>query len=71
MVLRLSSDAHAALPPPAWAVNSHFPVFLHNESRKTGNCSFTATLVGGIPDFLVFSAQSGGKLAIAALPPLS
>ncbi|XXG58472.1 hypothetical protein AAC387_Pa04g0785 [Persea americana] len=54
MVLRLSSDAHAALPPPAWAVNSHFPVFLQNESRKTGNCSFTATLVGGIPDFLVF-----------------
>ena len=53
-VLRLYSDARAALPLLEWAVNSHFPVFLHSEGRKTGNCSFTATLTGGKVDFPVF-----------------
>ncbi|XXG58461.1 hypothetical protein AAC387_Pa04g0774 [Persea americana] len=70
-VLRLSSDAHAALPPPAWAVNSHFPVFLHNERRKTGNCSFTAALVGGKPEFIVFlrsERRKTGNCSFTAAP---
>ena len=52
--LRLQSDSHAALALHARAVNSHFPVFLHYERRKTGNCSFTAALTGGKLDFPVF-----------------
>ncbi|XXG73908.1 hypothetical protein AAC387_Pa07g2754 [Persea americana] len=52
--LRLQSDSHAALPLHARAVNSHFPVFLHYERRKTGSCSFTAALVGGKLDFPAF-----------------
>ncbi|XXG60056.1 hypothetical protein AAC387_Pa04g2045 [Persea americana] len=53
-VLRRYSDTHTELPLPAWAVNSHYPVFLHYERNKGGNCSFTAALVGGILDFPVF-----------------
>ncbi|XXG75421.1 hypothetical protein AAC387_Pa07g3935 [Persea americana] len=51
---RLHSDTHAALPPLAWAVNSHFPIFLHWERRKSGSCSFTAALIGGKVAFPVF-----------------
>ena len=54
---RLHSDTHAALPPLAWAVNSHFPVFLHWERRKSGSCSFTAAFMGG-------------KAAFSSFPPL-
>ena len=43
--------AIAALPPLVWAANSHFPVFLHCERRKAGNCSFTAAKIGGKVDF--------------------
>ena len=53
-VLRLYSDTHAALPPLAWAVKSHFPVFLDCERRNTGSCCFTATFIDGKLDFLVF-----------------
>ena len=53
-VSRLYSDTHAALPPLASAVNWRFPVFLYSERRKTGNCSFTAALVGGKVGFPVF-----------------
>ena len=52
--LRLYSDTRAALPPLAWEVDPHFPVFLHYERRKTGSCSFTAALIGGKVDFPVF-----------------
>ena len=52
--MRLYSDPHAALPPLAWAANSHFPAFLHYERRKTGRCSFTAALIGGKMDFPAF-----------------
>ena len=52
--LRLYSDTRAALPPLAWEVDPHFPVFLHYERRKTGSCSFTAALIGGKLDFPVF-----------------
>ncbi|XXG82002.1 hypothetical protein AAC387_Pa10g0025 [Persea americana] len=55
--LRLHSDTHAALPLLAWAVNSHFPVFLHSESTKSGSCSFTAP-------------PTGGKTAFFSFPPL-
>ena len=48
-VLRLYSDTHAALPPLASAVNWRFPVFLHSERRKTGNCTYAAgTCVGNL-----------------------
>ena len=60
-VLRLYSDTLAALPPLAWAVNSHFPVFLLYERRKADNCSFTATSIGGKVDFLVFLRSEGRK----------
>ena len=60
-VLRLYSDTHAALPPLAWAVKSHFPVFLHCERRKAGSCSFTAALIGGKLDFPVFLRSEGRK----------
>ena len=69
-VLRLYLDTYAALPPLVWAANSHFPVFLHYERRKTGNCSFTAALIGGKVVFQFSSTVRGGKLEIAALPPL-
>ena len=62
--------AVAALPPLAWEVDPHFPVFLHYEKRKTGSCSFTAALIGGKLIFQFSSALRGGKLAIPALPPL-
>ncbi|XXG57649.1 hypothetical protein AAC387_Pa04g0096 [Persea americana] len=55
--LRLHSDTDAASPLPAWAVSSHFQVFLHSERRKTGSWTFTAALIGG-------------KAAIATFPPL-
>ena len=63
--------AIAALPPLVWAANSHFPVFLHCERRKAGNCSFTAATIGGNVIFQVSSALKGGKLAVAGLPLLS
>ncbi|XXG65757.1 hypothetical protein AAC387_Pa05g3385 [Persea americana] len=84
-VLRLQLDTHTALPLLAWAVNSHFQVFLRSERKEPANCSFTAALAGGklavaaLPllssavnrIFQFSSSVRGGKLAIAALPPLS
>ncbi|XXG57652.1 hypothetical protein AAC387_Pa04g0099 [Persea americana] len=55
--LRLHSDTDAASPLPAWAVSSHFQVFLYSERRKTGSWTFTAALIVG-------------KAAIASFPPL-
>ncbi|XXG57804.1 hypothetical protein AAC387_Pa04g0248 [Persea americana] len=55
--LRLHSDTDAASPLLAWAVSSHFQVFLHSERRKTGSWTFTAALIGG-------------NAAIASFPPL-
>ncbi|XXG73795.1 hypothetical protein AAC387_Pa07g2641 [Persea americana] len=52
--MRLYSDTRAALPPHAWEVNPHFPVFLYYERWKTGSCSFTAALIGGKLDFPIF-----------------
>ena len=52
--LRLYSDTRAALPPLAWEVDPHFPVFLHYEKRKTGSCSFTAAHIRGKLDFPIF-----------------
>ena len=83
-VLRPSWCTHAALPLPATAADSHFPVFLHSERRKSGNCSFTAALIGGKAAFPVFllserrksgngsftAVPIGGKAAISSLPPL-
>ena len=66
-VSRLHSDTHAALPLLAWAVNSHFPVFLLSEWRETGNCSFTAVLIGGkvdLPVFLRSERRKTGKLQL-------
>ena len=63
-VLRLYSDSHAVLPQLAWAVNSHFPVFLRSERRKTGICSFTAALIRGKLDFPVFLRSEGRKTGI-------
>ena len=60
-VLRLYSDTHAALPLLARAVNSHSPVLLHSEGRKTGNSSFTAARIGGKPDFPAFLRSEGRK----------
>ena len=45
--LRLHSDTQAALLLLAWAVNSHFQVFLRSERKEPANCSFTAALTGG------------------------
>ena len=70
-VLRLYSDSHAVLPQLAWAVNSHFPVFLRSERRKTGICSFTAALIRGKLDFPVLLRSEERKLEFAALPPFS
>ena len=55
--MRLYLDTHTALPLLAWAVNSHFPVFLHFEMKKLATCTFT-------------DAPNGGKPAAAALPLL-
>ena len=63
-VLRLYSDSQAVLPQLAWAVNSHFPVFLRSERRKTGICSFTAALIRGKLDFPVFLRSEGRKTGI-------
>ena len=63
-VLRLYSDSHAVLPQLAWAVNSHFPVFLRSERRKTGICSFTAARIRGKLDFPVFLRSEGRKTGI-------
>ncbi|XXG60018.1 hypothetical protein AAC387_Pa04g2003 [Persea americana] len=60
-VLRRYSDTHTELPLLAWAVNSHFPVFLHYERRKAGNWSFTAALIGGILDFPGFLRSEWSK----------
>ena len=65
-VLRLYSDSHAVLPQLAWAVNSHFPVFLRSERRKTGICSFTAALIRGKLDFPVFLRSEGRKTGICS-----
>ncbi|XXG76368.1 hypothetical protein AAC387_Pa08g0733 [Persea americana] len=70
-VLRLYSDTHVALPPIAWAVKSHFPIFLHCERRKTGCCSFTAALFGGkldFPDFLRSERRKAGNCSLTAAP---
>jgi len=69
-VLRLYSDSHAVLPQLAWAVNSHFPVFLRSERRKTGNCSFTADLNGGkvdLPVFLRSERRKSGNCSFTAV----
>ena len=63
-VVRLYSDSHAVLPQLAWAVNSHFPVFLRSERRKTGICSFTAVPIGGKVDFPLFLRSEGRKTGI-------
>ena len=71
MVLRLYSDTHASLPLLAWAVNSHFSVFLHYERRKTGNGGFTATIIGGKLDFSVFlrsERRKTGNYSFTATP---
>ena len=62
--LRLYSDTDAALPLLARAANSHFKFFLHPERRKTGNCSFTAALMGGRMDFPVFLRSERRKTGI-------
>ena len=70
-VLRLYSDSHAVLPQLAWAVNSHFPVFLRSERRKTGNCSFTVALIRGeldFPVFLPFERRKTGICTFTAVP---
>ena len=54
---------HAALPPLAWAANSDFPVFLHYERRKAGNCSSTAALVGCILDFPAYLRSEWRKIS--------
>ena len=61
--LRLYSDTRAALPPLAWEVDPHFPVFLHYERRKTGSCSFTAATIGGKVDFPGFLRSERRKTA--------
>ncbi|XXG60061.1 hypothetical protein AAC387_Pa04g2046 [Persea americana] len=61
-VLRRYWDTHTELPLRAWAVNSHFPVFLYYERRKAGNYSFTAALVGGILDFPAFLRSEWRKI---------
>ena len=69
--LRLYSDTHAALPPLARAVNSHSPVLLHSEGRKTGNSSFTAARIGGKPDFPAFlrsEERKAGNCRFTAVP---
>ena len=69
-VLRLYSDSHAVLPQLAWAVNSHFPVVLRSERRKTGNCSFTADLNGGkvdLPVFLRSERRKSGNCSFTAV----
>ena len=63
-VLRLYSDSQAVLSQLAWAVNSHFPVFLRSERRKTGICSFTAALIRGKLDFPAFLRSEGRKTGI-------
>ena len=65
-VLRLYSDSHAVLPQLAWAVNSHFPVFLRSERRKTGICSFTAALIRGKLDFPFFLRSERRKTGICS-----
>ena len=65
-VLRLYSDTRASLPLLAWASNMHFEVFLHSERRKTGNCSFTAALIGGKLDFPVFLRSKRRKTGICS-----
>ncbi|XXG60052.1 hypothetical protein AAC387_Pa04g2037 [Persea americana] len=70
-VLRRYSDTHTELPLLAWAVNSHFPVFLHYERRKAGNCSFTAALIGDIldfPGFLLSEWRKTGNCSFTAAP---
>ena len=69
--MRLYSDTHAALPPLAWAANSHFPAFLHYERRKTGRCSFTAALIGGKMDFPAFLRSERRKTGSCRFTPLS
>ena len=67
--MRLYSDTDAALPPLAWAANSHFPAFLHYERRKTGRCSFTAALIGGkvhVPVFLRSERRKTGNCSFTA-----
>ena len=67
--LRLYSDTHAALPPLAWAANSHFPAFLRCERRKAGNFSFTAALTGGkldFPGFLRCERRKAGTFSFTA-----
>ena len=67
--LRLYSDTHAALPPLAWAANSHFPAFLRCERRKAGNFSFTAVLTGGkldFPGFLRCERRKAGTFSFTA-----
>ena len=69
-VLRPSLDTHTALPLLAWAVNSHFQVFLHSERKKLSNCSFTAALTGGkldSPVFLHSEKRKAGSCSFTAV----
>ena len=68
-VLRLQLDTHTALPLLAWSVNSHFQVFLHSQTKKLSNCSFTAALTGGkldSPVFLPSERRKAGSCSFTA-----
>ena len=65
-VLRFYSDTRASLPLLASALNSHFKVFLRSGRRKTGNCSFTASFIGGKLDFPVFLRSERRKPGICS-----
>ena len=69
--MRVSFDTHTALPLLAWELNSHFPIFLHSEKRKSGDYSFTAARIGGKTDFPVFlipERRKAGSCTFTAVP---
>ena len=58
------------LPLFARAVNSHFQVFLHSQTKKLSNCSFTAALTGGkldSPVFLHSEKRKAGSCSFTAV----
>ena len=69
--MRVSFDTHTVLPLLAWELNSHFPIFLHSEKRKSGDYSFTASRIGGKIDFPVFlipERRKAGSCTFIAVP---